>query len=564
MADTPNQLIVIGGGEHARVIIDAARTSGWEVLGFLDPQPCDETCRRYDLPRLGTDDDVPSLAAKQPQARFIIGIGAVGQRRRRLVERFGLPPERWATVIHQTAVVSDTTAVECGVLIGARAILQTGCRVGEHAIVNTGAILEHDLRLGAFSHLGPGVVTGGGCTIGNDCLIGTAARLRDHVQIGDGVTVGTGSVVVSDVPSGLTVAGVPALPLERKQGREHLDDVCIPADATIHDAMHTMARSGAMICLVTDHDRKLLGTVTDGNIRRALLEHHEMDEPITPFMNPDFIAIREAMSRARALDLMKAHSIAQLPVLDEQGRVIGLHLMSSLIGPPELPLTAVIMAGGKGTRLRPLTENLPKPLVRVAGRPILEHLLLHLVGANVREIYLAINYLGHMVEDYFGDGSSFGCHIRYLREDQPLGTGGPLSLLPQPWPEDRYLLVMNGDLVTQVDVAAMLADHQEQANTLTMGVRQYEVAIPYGVVETDGNRLASVVEKPTYEYLVNAGIYVLSPRALTHVPTGEEFPITELTERCQAAGDPVGVSLVQGDWLDVGRPDELLRARGGG
>jgi NDP-sugar pyrophosphorylase family protein len=200
-------------------------------------------------------------------------------------------------------------------------------------------------------------------------------------------------------------------------------------------------------------------------------------------------------------------------------------------------------------------------MLAVAGRPILERVLLHLVGWGIRRIAISVNYLSHVIENHFGDGSAFGCEIRYLRERQALGTGGALSLL-RPLPK-LPVLVMNGDLVTQVSVGGLLAFHDAGRYAVTVGVRPYSHQIPFGVVEVRKGRVVALTEKPTQETLVNAGIYVLSPAALRLVPRGKPFPITGLVELCARKRLKVGARVIEEDWLDIGRDDDLRKAREG-
>ena len=219
-----------------------------------------------------------------------------------------------------------------------------------------------------------------------------------------------------------------------------------------------------------------------------------------------------------------------------------------------------ILAGGRGTRLAPLTESTPKPMVKVAGRPILERLVLHLMSAGIRTFHISVNYLAHQIEDHFGNGDRFGCAIHYLREQIPLGTGGPLSLL-DPVPESP-VIVLNGDLVTQCDVGRMIDTHERSGYAATFGVRPYSIQIPYGVAEVDGDRLMKVHEKPVQRMMINSGIYVLSAKAISMVPKGASYPITDLFGECLTQGIAVGAHIVSDDWIDVGQIDELRRARG--
>jgi NDP-sugar pyrophosphorylase family protein len=278
-------------------------------------------------------------------------------------------------------------------------------------------------------------------------------------------------------------------------------------------------------------------------------------------MRKRFTSVGIEANRAEVLDVMRVRGISQIPVLDAKRRMVGLHLLHDLIGATERNNCAVIMAGGQGMRLRPYTELVPKPMLNVAGRPILERLVLQLVGYGIREIFLAINYLGHVIEEHFQDGSAFGCRIRYLREKQPLGTGGPLSLLPKAASKEP-VLVMNGDLVVQADIDRIFRFHAEGEYVVTACLRPYVVEVPFGVADVEGDRVAGLREKPSQQMLINAGIYVLSPRALRMIPKRREYPITSLVDTCLEKGLPVGAHVLDGDWMDIGRHEELRRARG--
>lgn len=330
---------------------------------------------------------------------------------------------------------------------------------------------------------------------------------------------------------------------------------------TLFEALRVLEQSGKEIAFVCDSTRRLLGTLTDGDVRRALLAGAPLHTTrVSGAMNPRFVAVDAFTGRGEVLDMMRARGIAQVPILDRDGRLAGMHTLHELVGAVHRDNWAVIMAGGKGTRLRPLTYDVPKPMIKVAGRPILERIVYHLVGFGIRRIFLAINYLGHVVEEHFGEGTQFGCRIEYLRESKPLGTGGPLCMLPEV--PAHPLVVMNGDLVTQVDVGRMLAFHDAGGYTATIGVRQHSVQIPFGVAEVEGDRVVQLVEKPTSNVLVNTGTYVLAPDAVRMVPQHCEFPITELFRTCLDRNLAVGAYLVEDEWEDIGRPEELLRARG--
>ncbi|MEO8501099.1 MAG: nucleotidyltransferase family protein [Vicinamibacteria bacterium] len=333
-------------------------------------------------------------------------------------------------------------------------------------------------------------------------------------------------------------------------------------DSTIEDAMRSLDRSGAEISLVVDANGVLLGTVTDGDIRRAMLSGASLSGLAANCMNRKFAAVRPNSGRAEVMDLMQARKLSGIPVVDDKGLLIGLHLIHEIVGRDARPNWAVIMAGGFGSRLWPLTEALPKPMLRVAGRPILERIVLHLVSFGLEKIFISVHYLGDIIEGYFGDGSKFGCQIEYLRERQPLGTGGSLSLLPET--PKHPLLVMNGDLVTQADIGRMLDFHVKEAAAATIAVRPHFQTIPFGCVELEGVRVRQMEEKPRIAKLVNAGIYVLDPQAHHRIPAGQAFAITDLFASMLSNDERVCAFEIEDDWIDVGQKDALRQAMRGG
>lgn len=335
---------------------------------------------------------------------------------------------------------------------------------------------------------------------------------------------------------------------------------CISLSATIRDAMVALESGETAIALVCDEGGRLAGTLTDGDLRRALLGGGTLDSPIRPLAQRQFISVGTYASRAEVLDLMNARGVAQIPVLDEVGRVRGLHLLREMLGAVERPNWAVILAGGKGSRLRPVTDKLPKPMVRVAGRPILERIVLHLVGYGIRRIFLAVNYMADVIEAHFGDGKKFGCRIEYLRESKALGTGGPLALLCEPPP--LPLLALNGDLIFQFDVSRLFGFHEQGGYAMTVGIHDYTHTVPLGILDVEGSRVKEIQEKPTFSWKANAGIYVLTPQLCARIPKDTPFPLTALIEGCLERGEPVGAHPIEGDWIDVASTEELKEARG--
>lgn len=330
-------------------------------------------------------------------------------------------------------------------------------------------------------------------------------------------------------------------------------------DSTIQQAVRNLDESSMQIVLVTAADDRLIGTVTDGDIRRGLLRGQALSGPIESIVHRDAFVVPPGMSREMVVHLMQANRILQLPIVDAQHRVVGLHLWDGLSPQAQRPNWMVIMAGGLGTRLMPLTENCPKPMLPVAGKPMLEHCIERASAEGFGHFILAIRHLGHMIEDYFGNGERWQVSIDYLREQAPLGTAGALSLFNQR--PDMPFIVSNGDVLTDIRYGELLDFHRHHGATATMAVRLYEWQHPYGVVQTDGVDITGFEEKPISRSHVNAGIYVLEPKALDALGGNEACDMPVLFERLLARGERVIVYPMHEPWLDVGRPKDLEDAR---
>lgn len=360
--------------------------------------------------------------------------------------------------------------------------------------------------------------------------------------------------VVSERPS----SDRPAL--SERLSRPSLSRAIVRDTQTIRDALTSLNDSSCQIVLVCDGRDKLVGLLTDGDLRRAILRGATLADPVAPHLRTSFTSVGPEARRDHVLDLMQARRISEVPILDAVGGIVGLHLMHDILGHEQRPNWAIVMAGGRGVRLAPLTDSLPKPMIRVAGRPILERIVLQLVGAGISRIFLSVHYLGHLIEEHFGTGERFGCRIDYLREDKPLGTGGALALLPEA--PTAPILVMNGDLMTQADVGAMLDFHAHGAQLATVAVRRYMHTVPFGCLELEGSRVVALEEKPTLQKIVNAGIYALSPELLARIPKNAASTMPELLEGVIAAGGRVDAWEIEDDWIDVGQREQLDRARG--
>ena len=337
-----------------------------------------------------------------------------------------------------------------------------------------------------------------------------------------------------------------------------VSDVSIRAEVSLLEALRVIDRTSAQIVLVLDGNCRLLGTLTDGDIRRGILHGETRDAPAELLMNRQFRFVRRGEDRAAVMEMMRREMLSQIPVLDADDRVVELLLLQDLLSPAELPNAVVLMAGGKGSRLRPYTEHCPKPMLPVDGKPMLEILLEQCIAGGFRNFYLSVNYLKEKIIDYFGDGKRYGVSIHYLVEDEPLGTAGSLKLLPNSV-RDPFL-VMNGDVLTRLNPSHLLSFHKEHEATATMCVREHVTTSPFGVVQTKGVELAGFEEKPSYRQLVNAGVYVIDPQLLPLLPTHQATDMPSLLLSAQQVGQRVAVCPIHEYWIDVGRPETLRQA----
>ncbi|GAA6154785.1 nucleotidyltransferase family protein [Pyruvatibacter sp. HU-CL02332] len=341
--------------------------------------------------------------------------------------------------------------------------------------------------------------------------------------------------------------------------RANWRDVCLDPDTPLEDVIRRITETAKQIALVAGDDHKLLGTITDGDIRRGILRGLSLDTPAREIMKENPIVAGPDLARDVLLGYMRDGRVKQLPIVDAQGFLVGLELLDDMLSAPDADNWIVIMAGGLGTRLRPITEDIPKPLVPVGGRPVLETIIEQLAGQGFTRIFLAVNYLAEQVRDHFGDGSRWDVQIDYLEEETRLGTAGALTLLPHRPPAP--FLVMNADLVTDIDFRRLLNFHGDQTADATMCVREYKFQVPYGVVETQGNRITQLTEKPQHSYFVNSGIYALEPDVLDLVPDGHFYDMTTLFDDLLAREGHGVVFPVHEYWIDIGQFDDLERAR---
>ncbi len=344
----------------------------------------------------------------------------------------------------------------------------------------------------------------------------------------------------------------------------NIDHICRERQHSLRQVMELMGQRRIGIVLIVDGNRKLLGTVTDGDIRRALLDSIDLDMEIEELLGhkrQDFarpIVGKPDEQPSEYIKILHAHKLVHLPIVDGENRVVGLVTINDLVAREACPIQAMVMAGGKGLRLRPLTEDVPKPMLPVGDRPLLEHIIGQLNEAGIHRVNIATHYKPDKITQHFGDGSDFGVELKYFNEEQPLGTVGALGLLEE---LQEPLLVINGDVLTDIDFRTMFAYHEEHEAEMTIAVRQYDMQVPYGVVECSGEQVQGLREKPEYSFFVNAGIYLLQPQVHQFIEDGEHLDMTELIQRLLDAGRRVVSFPLIEYWLDIGQPADYQRAQ---
>ena len=332
----------------------------------------------------------------------------------------------------------------------------------------------------------------------------------------------------------------------------------LPENSTIEQAIRNLNQVGIRIVLVVDKANRLIGTVSDGDIRRGLLKNLDLNDPIARLVNHNALVVPPEMAREMVMQLMVANKIQQIPVVDGQQQLVGLYLWDEMSTLPTRANLMVIMAGGKGTRLMPHTQDCPKPMVLVAGKPMLEHIIERGKLEGFNHFVLAIHHLGHLIEDHFGNGERLGVKIDYLREQSPLGTAGALSLLnPRP---DAPFVVTNGDVITDIRYGELLDFHNRYQASATMAVRVHEWQHPFGVVKMQGVEVVGFEEKPIARSHINAGVYALSPEVLNELKLEEPCDMPMLFERLQAKVKRTVAYPMHEPWLDVGKPEDLFQA----
>lgn len=335
-------------------------------------------------------------------------------------------------------------------------------------------------------------------------------------------------------------------------------NILLKPTSTIKEALKIIDSGAIQIALVIDKDEKLLGTLTDGDIRRGLLNNLSLDDRIDPiiFQTPTVCRIED--TKEKILEIALAKKLHQMPIVDKDGKLVGIKEVDELLKPEHKSNRVILMVGGLGTHLRPLTDNTPKPMLKVGNKPILETIILNFKKYGFINITLCVSYKSEVIEKYFKDGSEFGVHIEYIHENKRMGTAGALSLLKERL--DEPFFVMNGDILTNINFENMMEYHLSNNSIATMGVREYDFQIPYGVVEIDSTEIVSIEEKPVYQFFVSSGIYILSAEVLKYIPKDEYYDMPTLFEKLIEKKEKSISFPIHEYWLDIGRIEEFEKA----
>lgn len=335
--------------------------------------------------------------------------------------------------------------------------------------------------------------------------------------------------------------------------------ILVRPETSLRETIRVIDAGVLEIALVTNSEGRLLGTVTDGDVRRALIRGVVMDDPVSRVMNPDFTSVPAGTPLREIAELIRGRYLKQIPVLDTHGRVVDIVHIKDIIREAGKDNPVVIMAGGLGTRLRPLTNEVPKPMLHVGEKPLLQTIIEKLASHGYRDILLSVNYKADVIENYFQDGRHFGVRVQYLRENRRLGTAGALRLA-RPYLR-RPAIVLNGDILTSVNFDSLLQFHTDNRFDITMCTKRYDVPIPYGVVNLTDVQVTAITEKPTLEFFIAAGIYCLNPEVVDLIPADRPCDMPDLARAAIGRGMKVGSFPIREYWLDIGHLDDYQRAQ---
>jgi dTDP-glucose pyrophosphorylase len=327
------------------------------------------------------------------------------------------------------------------------------------------------------------------------------------------------------------------------------------------DVIKCIDEAALQIAIVLDQNKKVLGLVTDGDIRRGLLRGLSLQSKCSEVVNRKFNFTRKKLTLDQALVYMNANSLSHLPHIGVEGEIVGMYVSSSLANSEKIDSHVVIMAGGRGERLFPLTANTPKPLINYGEKSLIEHVIQQCKISGFKNFIITVNYLKEKIIDFLGDGGEFGVSIKYIEEEFPLGTAGSLSLIKSQLKISEEFLLVNSDVIHNSNLATFLEFHKKSNNIATIGIKPYQVSVPYGVIEIKDQKVQNLIEKPIYTYLVNAGIYAFNQKVIEMIPENTLFNTTDLLDKLIKNRLHVGAYQLYEDWVDVGTRENLLNGK---
>ena len=503
------RILIIGAGSLLGDIIRLIRATGeYHVFGILDPSPSLKGQFVEDVPILGWLGDIP----RHVNAAVIANPSTPNGFDR-------------ASVYHLLKAKGITLPV----------LQDPGSSCAAEVELRCGNILLPGSRIKTRASIGYN------CLIGTNVIVESGARIPNHSLV-------LASTRESKESDGGAAQATPT----------SLDATLASEKESIKEIMRRINWSRMEIILVVNDRGALIGTITDGDIRRGILAGVDMGQAVSIIMNSRPVTVPLGTSLPEMLAIMRKRSIRHLPVVDSQGRPVRLERLEALVDSMTGGADAVVMAGGMGTRLRPLTDNLPKPMIPVAGQPILDHILGGLKRSGIEDVVLSVNYLGDCIREHVGNGRKHDLNVNYINEKQRGGTAGAISRLnPRP---QRPFIVMNGDLLTDLNFATLLQFQKAHDHTMVMCVRRHAIQVPYGVVDIQEGCVTGLREKPVLEHFINAGIYVLKPSCIDLIPPERYFDMTDFVSLLLQRGESVGVFPIIEYWRDIGNIDDLKAA----
>ena len=337
-----------------------------------------------------------------------------------------------------------------------------------------------------------------------------------------------------------------------------IDNYCIETSSTIKEAMKVIDKNLTGGALVVNENNELVGTITDGDIRRAMIKGRSINEGIEGTYFKNFKFVTEQHSKKKAKEYMLSNKIRQVPVIDKDKKLIDLYFLDDILSYDKKDNYVFILAGGLGTRLRPLTETVPKPMLTVGDKPILELIIEQFKEYGFKNFIISLNYKGEIIEEYFKEGKEFDVNIEYIRETKKLGTAGSIALVKEKF--TKPFIVINGDILTGIDFEKFLNHHVKNNFNITVGVRNYEINVPYGVLVTDNMLIESLEEKPTYKFNINGGVYVVNPEIIKYIQEDEVYNMTDLIEDAINNKYKSGIYEITEYWKDIGQIEDYRKA----